>query len=92
MSIESKLERDVRWLKRYGVGISIVFGVFLLTAFVVQDKKQKFEEIDVERVNIVEKDGKLGMVIANGTPKINFYDETGKVVYTLPEEGKPVEK
>jgi hypothetical protein len=61
-----KLEKDVRWLKRYAAIITIVFAVFLLTAIVVQTKKQKFEEIDVERVNIVEKDGKLRMVIANG--------------------------
>jgi hypothetical protein len=30
-----------------------------------QTQKQKFAEIDVERINIVEKDGKLRMVISN---------------------------
>ncbi len=40
-------------------------AVFFLSAFDVQNKKQKFEEIDVERINIVEKDGKLRMVISN---------------------------
>lgn len=66
MNSETKLERDVRCLKRYAVGITIVFAVFLLTAFAIQTRNQKFEEIDVERINIVEKDGKLRMVIANG--------------------------
>jgi hypothetical protein len=66
MNIETKLERDVRWLKRYAAGITILFAVLLVTGFVIQTKKQKFEEIDVERVNIVEKDGRLRMVIANG--------------------------
>lgn len=36
-----------------------------LTAFTLKTKNQKFAEIDVERINIVEKDGKLKMVIAN---------------------------
>lgn len=63
--METKLERDVRWLKLYAATVSIVFAVFILTAFVVS-KNQKFEEIDVERINLVEKDGKLRMVIANG--------------------------
>ncbi len=39
--------------------------MFLLSAFTLQDKKQKFAEIDVERINIVETDGRLRMVISN---------------------------
>lgn len=62
----SQLERDVRKLKLYATLVTIIFSVFLLTAFVTQKKNQKFEEIDVERINLVEKDGKLRMVIANG--------------------------
>lgn len=40
------------------------FAVFLLSTFAAVSKK-KFEEIDVERINIVEKNGKLDMVISN---------------------------
>jgi hypothetical protein len=40
-------------------------AVLVLTAFTLQGGKQKFGEIDVERINIVEKDGKLRMVISN---------------------------
>src|ERR671917_152578 len=63
--METKLEKEVRFLKTYAMVATLLCAVFLLSAFVVQSKKQKFEEIDVERINIVEKDGKLRMVISN---------------------------
>ena len=63
--METKLEREVRFLKIYAVIATLFCAVFLLSAFAMQDKKQRFEEIDVERINIVEKDGKLRMVISN---------------------------
>ena len=63
--MESRLEKEVRFLKAYAVVLTLVCAVFVLTAFTSQTRKQKFEEIDVERVNIVEKDGKLKMVISN---------------------------
>lgn len=37
----------------------------MLSQRVSQTKNQKFEEIDVERINVVEKDGKVKMVISN---------------------------
>lgn len=64
--METKLEREVRFLKLYAVTATLLCGVFVLTAFSVQSRNQKFDEIDVERINIVEKDGKLKMVISNG--------------------------
>lgn len=63
--METKLEKEVRFLKIYAVVATLVCAVFFLSAFALQNKKQKFEEIDVERINIVEKDGKLRMVISN---------------------------
>ena len=63
--MESRLEKEVRFLKIYAVAATLLCGVFLLTAFASQGKRQKFEEIDVERINVVEKDGKLRMVISN---------------------------
>ena len=63
--METKLEREVRFLKIYAVAITLFCAVFFLSAFALQNQKQKFEEIDVERINIVEKDGKLRMVISN---------------------------
>ena len=61
--MKTKLERDVRFLKLYATLMTLLCGVFLFSGFATQ--KQKFEEIDVERINIVEKDGKLDMVISN---------------------------
>ena len=63
--METKLQKEVRFLKIYAVVTTLFCPIFLLSAFVMQGKKQKFEEIDVERINIVEKDGKLKMVISN---------------------------
>ncbi len=63
--METKLEREVRFLKIYTVVATLFGAVFFLSAFALQNKKQKFEEIDVERINIVEKNGKLDMVISN---------------------------
>jgi hypothetical protein len=64
--MQNKLERDVRVLKIYAAVATVVSGALLLSAFGYQEnKRQKFEEIDVERINIVEKDGRLRMVISN---------------------------
>ena len=63
--METKLEKEVRFLKIYAVLATVFCAVFLLSAFATQSKNQKFAEIDVERINIVEKDGKLRMVISN---------------------------
>jgi hypothetical protein len=63
--METKLEKEVRFLKIYAMVMTLVCSMFFLTAFSIQTKNQKFTEIDVERINIVEKDGKLRMVISN---------------------------
>jgi hypothetical protein len=63
--METRLEKEVRFLKIYAAVATLFCAIFLLSAFVWQSKKQKFEEIDVERINVVERDGKLKMVISN---------------------------
>jgi hypothetical protein len=55
----------VRFLKAYAVLATLACAVFLLSAFTLQSRRQKFEEIDVERLNIVERDGKLRLVLTN---------------------------
>jgi hypothetical protein len=77
--METKLEREVRFLKIYALVATLVCAVFFLTAFTLQNKKQKFEEIDVERINIVEKDGKLRMVLNNSEKTPPIY-AAGKVI------------
>jgi hypothetical protein len=63
--MSNHLERDVRFLKRYAVLSTLALGLLSLAAFSRQGQKAKFEEIDVERINVVEKDGKLRLVISN---------------------------
>jgi len=63
--METKLEKDVRVLKGYAVVGTLLCAVFVLAAFTAQNRKQKFEEIDVERINVVEQDGQVKMVISN---------------------------
>jgi hypothetical protein len=63
--MDNKLERDVRFLKIYAAVATLVVVASMVTGFTLQSGKQKFGEIDVERINIVEKNGKLDMVISN---------------------------
>jgi hypothetical protein len=63
--MDTKLQRDVKFLKAYSVIITLLLGVIAFSANSNANQKNKFEEIDVERINIVEKDGKLKMVISN---------------------------
>lgn len=60
----NKLEKKIFRLQAFCAIIVLVGGGILLMGF-SSDKKQKFGEIDVERINIVEKNGKLDMVISN---------------------------
>ena len=58
-----KIQRRVRFLEAYALVSTLVFGVLALSAFT--QTKQKFDELSVERVNVVEKNGQLVAVIAN---------------------------
>ena len=65
---QQQLERDVRFLKRYAMATTAILVIGALAAFKQggqQATKQKFGEIDVERINIVEPNGNLRMVISN---------------------------
>ncbi|WP_294231476.1 hypothetical protein [uncultured Chryseobacterium sp.] len=59
-----RLIREVRILKIYGAVLTILCVMFFFLAF-RGNPEQHFKEIDVERINIVEKDGTLKMVISN---------------------------
>ncbi|MBA3712861.1 MAG: hypothetical protein H0W76_10495 [Pyrinomonadaceae bacterium] len=63
--MDTKLRRDVQFLKIYAVAITLLLAGFTLMAFTQGGRKTKFEEIDVERINLVEKDGALKLVISN---------------------------
>lgn len=62
--MDDRIRRELRCLKAYALISTTVFGVLIFGAF-QQQHKQRFGEIDVERINIVEPDGRLRMVISN---------------------------
>jgi hypothetical protein len=60
----ARLEREVRFLRHYAA--ASMLGFLLLGGAAFQTaQRQRFEEIDVERINVVEPDGRLALVIAN---------------------------
>ena len=63
--MDNDIRRELRLLKGYAIVITLLLGTVSLAAFRQASQKQKFTEIDVERINVVEKDGKLRMVISN---------------------------
>lgn len=82
--METKLEKEVRLLKAYAAVATLLCAMFVLSAFTMQSRKQKFGEIDVERINVVERDGKLKLVISNQERQPDGV-EAGKV---LPRDTK----
>src|SRR6187397_576941 len=64
--IRREIRRQTRFLRMYALLMTVAVATLTLTAFWRQPtQKAKFVEIDVERINIVEPDGKLRMVISN---------------------------
>ena len=63
--MENKLLREVRILRTYTIALTVALLLLTVFAFKKQAENPHFEEIDVERINIVEKSGQLKMVISN---------------------------
>ena len=59
----TSIHRRLRFLEIYAVISLTVFSVLAFTAFT--RSREKFTEIDVERLNVREKNGQLLMVVAN---------------------------
>ena len=68
--MDAQIRRELRLLKGYAIVVTAILGTLSLAAFRQSSQKEKFVEIDVQRINIVEPDGKLRMVIANGPRSI----------------------
>ena len=60
-----QLQREVRRLKAYVAFLTASLVLLVASGFVPQHGRRKLGEIDVERINVVEKDGRLRMVISN---------------------------
>jgi hypothetical protein len=58
------IEKELRVLRMYTGALTIGILVILISGFQT-NKRQKIDELDVERINIVEPDGKLRMTISN---------------------------
>lgn len=96
----NKLQRDIRLLKGYALFVTALFGVLWLSGFTKTSNKQKFEEIDVERINVVEKDGRLRFVLTSSgrdtTQRAHgqsyaaflFYNDEGRESGALTSGGK----
>jgi hypothetical protein len=63
--MHDKIYREVRALKIYSFTLTIVLIALLVMSFTREQGNQKFTEIDVERINIIEADGTVKMVISN---------------------------
>jgi hypothetical protein len=63
--MEAKILTEIRVLRAYALISAVSLGVLFFIAAKGQTQKARFEEIDVERINIIEKDGKLRLAISN---------------------------
>jgi hypothetical protein len=63
--METRILSQIRLLKVYAAAMTIAFAAVCLTAFTRSAQKQKFEEIDAERINIVDAHGGRQLVISN---------------------------
>ena len=61
----SQLRRDVRLLRAYVAMISLPLLFVSLSAFRRSDAPSRLDELDVQRINVREPDGKLRMVLSN---------------------------
>ena len=52
-------------LKLYATSLTFILGYIILSGFTSNATSNKFKEITVERINVVEPDGTLVMVISN---------------------------
>jgi len=62
--IDPETQRELRQVRRVLVLAGLAAGVLTIGAF-RQIRANRFTEIDVERINVIEKDGKLRLTISN---------------------------
>jgi hypothetical protein len=73
--MDAKIRRELRLLKGYALVSVLMFGALIFVAAQSASQRTKFEEIDVERINVVEKNGTVRLAIANPErlPHPTFY-------------------
>ncbi len=60
-----KVQKELHLLKAYALFLTVLLAVSIFLAAKSPTKKVKFEEVDAERINIVEGDGKVRLTLAN---------------------------
>jgi hypothetical protein len=73
-----QLKREVRLLRAYVLSATLGIGIVGVTAFRQTSAPTRFDEIDVQRINIREPDGKLRMVLSDKARS------TGPIAYGKP--------
>ena len=63
--MDPKLIRQIRVLQFYALFLTLVVAALALLLFLQSRRTPHFKEIDAERINIVEGDGTLRLVISN---------------------------
>jgi hypothetical protein len=61
----TRLSREVRFLKAYAALLTLALAILGLSAFMGYPEKTRLTELEVERINIIEPDGRLALVLAN---------------------------
>lgn len=59
------IHEQARVLRAYAIAATALLGVFALAAFQRASRDARFDTITVERINVVEKDGTVRLVISN---------------------------
>lgn len=59
------MEKELRLWKAYATVTTLLTIVLVGSAFALEEQRTKFGEIDVQRINVVEPDGTLRMVISD---------------------------
>lgn len=67
--MEKQLENEVRFLKRYAVIVTMLLVIFLFSAFALRSDYSAVEEITARRINMVDSDGKVRVILAGEFPK-----------------------
>jgi hypothetical protein len=63
--LEDRIRGELRALRAIVALMTVLFATLTVAAFRQAEQNQRFGEIDVERINIVEPDGSLRLVISN---------------------------
>lgn len=62
---KTKLERKVNFLTAYVIAITLLCCFLAFSSFRTADEKRSLDELTVKRINIVDEEGNLRMVISN---------------------------